>query len=110
MKVKTYDVRRAWLLREMGKERRVDVLNADFVERYANATGARIKRAMWGSGWCSLLSDDLRRMYKARLLQRVAVGLSSGAWQPGFPKWVYSYRLSGIGIDALGELPNEDVA
>ncbi|CEE63205.1 conserved hypothetical protein [Xanthomonas citri pv. citri] len=88
----------------------MDVLNADFVERYAEATGARIKRSMWGAGWCSLLSDELRRMYKARLLQRVAVGLSSGSWQPGFPKWVYSYRLSGIGIEALGELPGEDVA
>lgn len=96
--------RRAWLLRTIAKERRVDVLNAELVEDYAEVTGAKLARSMWGAGWCPLLAKDLRELFKRRLLNRTAVGLNGGAWQPGFPKWVYSYRLSGIGRDAVASL------
>lgn len=100
-RVKPYQDRRRWLLETINSEKSVDVLNSGFVFDYANFTGAKITVPFWGAGWCQLLSSDLRRMFKGRLLRRRTVGLSSGAWQPGFPKWVYSYSLSGIGHEAI---------
>jgi hypothetical protein len=100
--VKSYQDRRVWLLQEIHSEKSVDVLHSDFVNAYADFSGAAMRVAFWGAGWCPLLSADLRRMFKAGLLRRAATGMS-GNWQPGFPKWVYSYRLSAAGQDALAE-------
>lgn len=92
--------RRTIILELIERERGADVLNRAFVEDFAEATGAKYRPAMWGAGWCPTLSADLRKMAKAGLLKRTRTGLA-GNWQPGFPKWVYSYRLSKIGEQIL---------
>ncbi len=99
-----YQARRAWLLQAVEAERFVDVLNAPFVARYADATGAAYKPSIVGAGWCRLLAADLRKMAAAGLLKKSRVGLSSGAWMPGFPKWVNSYSLSAYGRAALDDI------
>lgn len=100
----SFQRRKRWLLEQIAERKRIDVLDAQFVQDYAAYTGMKLKGASWGAGWCAQLSLDLKQMMRLRLLTRVAVGLSSGAWQPGFPKWVYSYSLSGIGRDALTDM------
>lgn len=96
-----YDQRETWILRAVRDRRFVDVLNADFVSEYAAHTGATMRHSTWGAGWCGLLSADLRKMHKKKILRRTAYGLSGGAWQPGFPKWVYSYSVARVGAAIL---------
>lgn len=81
-----------WLFNRIAKERcGVDVLYADFVDEYAEATGAKLIYAPWGAHWCRTLSSDLAEMSRCGYLRRRRVGLS-GNWQPGFPKWVWRYE------------------
>jgi hypothetical protein len=75
----------------------VNVLNSAFVDEYTEATGAKFEPVMWGANKCPQLGRDLKALYDQRLVYRFRVGLS-GNWQPGFPKWVFSYRLRGEGV------------
>lgn len=70
----------------------VDILNSDFVDTYIAATKVRFKPTNWGAFKCPTLSADLLAMYRSGRLKRHRAGLA-GNWQPGFPKWVWSYRL-----------------
>lgn len=84
--------REEWILQETKKLGAVDILNADFVNRFADFSGSRLVFKCWGAHGCPQLSRDLSEMARKGLLRRQLVGLS-GAWQPGFPRWVYSYRI-----------------
>ena len=84
--------RRLWLLRHLVEERFLDVLDTAFVEQYVGHTGARYFPSPWGAGWCKLLNSDLLRMYRRGELKRSRASLGM-SWQPGLPKWVYSYSL-----------------
>ena len=70
---------------------RVDVLNRAFVDAYVAATGAKFVGTNWGADHCKQLGRDLAAMERMGQLKRRRVGLSDGAWMPGFPKWVWSY-------------------
>jgi hypothetical protein len=54
--------------------------------------GAKFEGVAWGADHCPQLGRDLTRLYKARKLTRFRIGLGQN-WQPGFPKWVWSYQL-----------------
>lgn len=87
--------RREWLLqyiRARHPREGVDVLNRYFVDDYADATSAKVEIMMWGANRCPQLGRDLLSMYKVGQLERGRIGLA-GNWQPGFPKWVWSYRV-----------------
>lgn len=85
--------RKEWLIEAIRQEFSADVLNQDLVDRYAEHTGARYFGSIIGAGWCPLLAADLRRLYRLGLLKRGRMGMA-GNWQPGFPRWVYSYSLN----------------
>lgn len=70
----------------------VDVTHADFVDEYAEATGAKLKYMMIGAHRCDMLGNDLGRMYKNGTLHRFSTGLESMSGM-GFPKWVYMYSI-----------------
>lgn len=72
----------------------VDVLYADFVDDYEEATGAKTVPQPFGACKCRQLGRDLGRMYKKGILTRWASGLPSGDSSMGFPKWVWSYQLA----------------
>ena len=72
----------------------VDVLNADFVNWYIDATGADYQFMMYGAHKCKQLSRDLGEMHAAGILTRNAYGLPGAGM--GFPKWVYLYRLDEL--------------
>jgi hypothetical protein len=93
--------RRKWLYNAIKGERGgVDVLYADFVDAYMEATGAKCYPQMWGAHKCPQLGRDLSQMARDGALRRHRAGLSGGAWQPGFPKWVWSYEI-GRGHTAI---------
>lgn len=72
--------------------RSVDVLNRDFVDDYAAATGAKVVISPFGANWCDRLGRDLLAMKRAGLLKRNRVGIQGMAGM-GFPRWVWSYRI-----------------
>jgi len=85
--------RHAWILRYIAEvePHGVDVLNSAFVDAYVEATGANVRIMLWGANKCAQLGRDLTTMFHSRQLKRGRVGLG-GNWQPGFPKWVWSYK------------------
>jgi hypothetical protein len=70
----------------------VDVLDAEFVDAFAEATGAKVVVMPYGADKCGQLGRDLSAMFKAGRLGRWACGIWGGSGE-GFPKWVYSYHL-----------------
>ena len=85
----------AWMHGD-GAKANVDVLDSDFVCAYADATEAHATVGMVGAPRCNQLGKDLSAMFAAKRLIRRAVGLQVGDSSMGFPKWVYSYSLSGL--------------
>jgi len=73
---------------------RVDVLAREFVDAYVAATGAPFIPTNWGADHCKQLGRDLAAMARLGQLRRARIGLSGGAWMPGFPKWVWTYVRS----------------
>lgn len=84
---------RSWL-EQQGKYGRVDVLDSAFVCSYADATGAKSTLQFFGAPKCPQLGRDLGHLFKIGVLSRSATGLSAGDAAMGFPKWVWSYKLS----------------
>lgn len=73
----------------------VDVLTADFVWAYVEATEAKHQMMMmYGAPKCPTLGEDLARMYREGKLERSRVGLGPGSVAEGFPPWVYSYSIA----------------
>jgi hypothetical protein len=95
--------RYAWLLAYLDEKQRelsasglsvaarVDILDRDFVDAYADATGAACKLQMFGAHSCPQLGRDLGALHRAGYLKRTPTGLPAGDAAMGFPKWVYSY-------------------
>lgn len=62
-----------------------DMYNEEFPEY-------KRKLNMWGACSVAQAMKDLSLLYNDGTLIRNSVSLGAN-WQPGFPKWVYSYRL-----------------
>lgn len=69
----------------------VDILNSEFVDSYIERFKPRHAIMTFGANRCPELSRLLSSMWTLSIIDRQAVGLSDGSWQPGFPKWVWSY-------------------
>lgn len=87
--------REQWILNWMRQRPRehVDVLNAEFVDAFIEATGCKFVPQFFGAAKCPQLGRDLGRLHARGLLRRTACGLPSGDASMGFPRWVWSYRL-----------------
>lgn len=70
----------------------VNILDSDFVDAYAEATGAKLRYVAYGAHKCAMLSRDLQRMKKEKKLIRHREGLWNMAGM-GFPRWVFVYDL-----------------
>jgi hypothetical protein len=88
-----YDWIKARIAEEIGGH--VDILNSDFVDDYIAKFDAGYRPVNWGAHHCPQLGRDLSAMYNLGMLKRSRIGLTDGAWQPGFPKWVYTYTVKG---------------
>ena len=61
-----------------------------FHEAFLRKFGGKYKAKNWGAQPAFSAMKVLKEMYKQGLVSRSVVGLGKN-WQPGFPKWVYSY-------------------
>jgi hypothetical protein len=89
------DARYHWIeeyLRNRSHNDFVDVLNRDFVDDYARATGVPLMVQMYGAAKCPTLGRDLAHMAKNNRLRRSRSGIEGMAGM-GFPRWVWIYRL-----------------
>jgi hypothetical protein len=91
-----FDQRRRWLINWLKAQPEgswMDVLNAHFVADYIEATEAKFYAMPYGAHKCPQLGRDLTRMHKEGALTRSTTGIQGMAGQ-GFPRWVYTYKLS----------------
>ena len=87
--------RERWILDWMKQYYCADAVNQDFHKAYHQRFPeyAR-KETYWGAQPVAQAQRDLARMAQAGILERGPVSLGAN-WQPGFPKWVWSYSLAG---------------
>lgn len=69
-----------------------DILDTSFVERYIQETGVSFDPMPYGAPKCRTLGEDLSRMERERRVKRTVTPLPGLGM--GFPKWVYSYKLT----------------
>jgi hypothetical protein len=81
-----------WLLEWMRCHGAADVLNADLVWAYVEATGAKHQLLMVGAPRCRQLVADLGSMSRLGYAKRRTTGVGDGLSGQGFPRWVWSYR------------------
>lgn len=89
--MKSKQERQEWIIQYIKNSNGVDVLNSEFVDAYVEHTGAAVDVMMWGANRCKMIGRDLSELNNSGKLSRFRIGISN--WQPGFPKWVYSYSL-----------------
>jgi hypothetical protein len=84
--------RHNWLLVYMLDEPGwLDVLNSYLVDDYQEGTGVSVDVMPYGANKCRQLGVDLAELASLGYLTR------SGMAGMGFPRWVWSYRLSDQG-------------
>lgn len=86
--------RQAWIVQWLKENFCADSVNQQFHEDY-HKTFPKYKQAFkfWGAQPVARAMQDLAEMERDGLLKRGRVSLG-GNWQPGFPKWVWSYTLN----------------
>lgn len=78
------------------EERFIDVLNQDFMTKFAIRFNCRVFKQTIGAPRVPLAGRTLSEMFKKGLLSRFSVGIDSYSGGQGFPKWVYSYSLKDM--------------
>lgn len=82
-----------WLVNWMKENQRADVMNSKLVDEYEEEFKPKVDVMIYGANRCKDLGRTLSTGHKLGLFKRSAVGLTNGAWNVGFPKWVYVYEL-----------------
>jgi len=82
-----------WLVSWMKENQRADVINTELVDAYEKEFKVNVSVMIYGPNRCKDLGKTLSLGYKLGLFKRQPVGLANGAWNVGFPKWVYVYEL-----------------
>lgn len=101
--------RHKWLCKRIDEERGgVDVLNSDFVTDYAEHTNTPAAVQFYGAPKCKALGADLAEMHRKGMLNRATIGIGDGLSGQGFPKWVYTYRLTTYGKHMAERARDED--
>jgi hypothetical protein len=67
-------------------------VNQDFHEEFHKQfPGFKRKETLWGAQPVARAMAALTKLHMERKISRVRIGLRN--WQPGFPKWVWSYSI-----------------
>lgn len=72
----------------------VDILNAEFVDAYIDATGATHSHQPYGAARCPQLGRDLSEMSRQYRLRRQLEPLPADMRGMGFPLFVWHYTLA----------------
>ncbi len=98
--MKNYNTRELWILKQIYEnyQHGVDILNYEFVDDFLTAfPKLKWEAKNWGAHSCPSLGRILKKLYDRNLLKRGTIGLGIN-WQPGFPRWVWTYALTEQGI------------
>ena len=84
----------------------ISVLDSEFHDKVGEKF-PHLKRKLYIIGCMPVpaVMRCLEKLYKDYRVLRYTVGLPSGNWQPGFPKWVYTYYMHE---DCRIERPKDD--
>lgn len=74
----------------LDKNHHVDVLNSDFIDGFVSKVGCAVTVMPWGANKCPYASKILSKLKSMGILKRETISLGAN-WQPGFPKWIYTY-------------------
>ncbi|POA45542.1 hypothetical protein C1893_23080 [Pseudomonas sp. MPR-ANC1] len=85
------EARFKWIREWIATHGATDVLNADFVNGYVNATQAPYFEQAFGANSCRQLGRDLSAMHMSGQLTRGRIGLTER--YTGMPSWVYVYSV-----------------
>jgi hypothetical protein len=85
-------VKMQWIIKYISENTSADVCNQDFHDRFHVRFGGKRKFKMWGAMPVLDAQRLLKRMYEMGMLKRCPIGFGTN-WQPGYPRWVYSYCL-----------------
>lgn len=86
--------RQSWILAWLKDNFCADAVNAQFHDDYAEKFPMYKRRyTNWGAQPVAQAMRDLRTLAKCGMVDAGRIGLPSGNWEPGFPKWVIGYTL-----------------
>lgn len=83
----------AFILDWVRRHASTDSVDQKFHEAFTAQYGGVVSRKMFGAQRNHKAMRLVGKMAKDGKLNRFKVSLG-GAWQPGFPKWVWSYELA----------------
>lgn len=81
-----------FIINYIEENKNTDVCDQNFHEQFYNKFDGKRKETNWGAQPVYKAMNWLKKLYEQNILSRGKVSLA-GSWQPGFPKWVYAYRL-----------------
>jgi hypothetical protein len=70
----------------------LDVLNREFTDAYIEQFDPKVQRVNWGAHKIPELGRLLSKLFHEGKLERFRISLGCN-WQPGWPRWVYSYEF-----------------
>jgi len=85
-----------WILEYLLEYQETSVVDSVFHERFYSMFKGKRKETNWGCQPVYKAMRLLKEMYDCNLIDRGIIKLDT-AWQPGFPKWVYSYYVKNKG-------------
>lgn len=88
--------REAWIMNWFEDPRNfaTDCLNSPFHDAYHKAFPMYAREPKcWGASKVYKAMEDLNSLVDDNRLDKFRMGIPSGNWQPGLPKWVWSYTL-----------------
>lgn len=80
-----------WISKWLQAHRRVDIMDAEFVQAYIDEFEAKHQLTAYGANKCHEIARVLKRGFDNGIFIRSRVGITGGMW--GFPKWVFVYEL-----------------
>lgn len=86
------DLQRAWIVSFLQRETEVSAVHAEFHAAFATRFDLPTQPSVVGASVCRTAMRRLAHLASTGVLTRQRTPLGTG-WQPGFPRWVYSYSL-----------------
>lgn len=83
---------RAFILNYLTENCETNSCDQIFHEQFFKEFGGSRKETLWGAEPVRKAQKMLKELYDEGTLDRGIITLGQN-WQPGFPKWVYSYTI-----------------
>jgi hypothetical protein len=83
-----------WIIKWLQAHTSANSCDSEFHDAYTIAFPRYTRKlTSWGAQPVGQAMRDLARLHNAGIIERHSIALGL-AWQPGFPRWVWSYSLT----------------